>query len=97
MMEFDDRIPSGSRQMETLMRIIDQSAEGRYDPDVEYMVGILSGYPECCVLFFVNVWRPALLSGNVAGAHRQFPHVHRASRVARRGYVRCPDCAARLR
>jgi hypothetical protein len=66
---------------------------GEDDPlallDIE--CGMHSGFPRCCILFFVKVWRNWMEQRDCA-LMDAYLRTQRALGVGSAGYVRCPAC-----
>jgi hypothetical protein len=56
--------------------------------------GLHSGFPACCVAFFVKTWAPLKLSRRASKADRAATDAYSAAlcQVGQDGYVPCPDC-----
>lgn len=95
--------PQLSAQQEAVASLLRQI--GDLDPDdgtirlVE--CGLHSGFPPCCVVFFVQVWWPAhMLDGSSPALRKTRALMSDYQRVLRRvradharvSYIPCPDC-----
>lgn len=93
-------IAIGGAALWALHEFMPPAARARANPlHREQMIrcGLHSGFPPCCVSYFVNVWVPN--GGTVAGMGRTMAvRAHaRALQRARVGYIPCPSCLAQRR
>jgi len=59
----------------------------------DYLRGKLSGIPDCCIAFFVEVWQPLVMSGMVNESPQIFWWKNQyVPLIASWGYVPCPIC-----
>ena len=63
--------------------------------------GLQSGFPHCCIAFFVLIWSRAVLQGQdvdeaVTSGYRRLLNVARDTGRLEVGYVPCPACLLKI-
>lgn len=62
------------------------------ESDSDVICGINSGFPPCCIEFYVNTWLPALKDLNKLGFLGYV--IAESVRSMHCGYIICPECVA---
>jgi hypothetical protein len=78
-----------------VIELIEQMGEHPHDPTTAHLVacGLHSGFPTCCIVFFVKFWWPMMEGdGDPDGIARYRAMMKSMGMVEGPGYIPCPRC-----